>query len=644
MSYAPAYRTQKNDTDEILMWVNDVVEGADVPAFMKSLEALDTSLCDTSDHEAPTLSTPPRNKGGAPPRLPPYYFVAVLKVILEIGFRGETFTWPAVYNALWFRYTEAQLAIIGLAGWRDPERARQMRDAARLTRSATDRDGARRLRVVDDVSARAISAAIKVQHNEVGRLQDAMTRHCRFMDDDALPAGRRHTEKALKDARTPEIEQRRHIRSEFGNLLVQSAIRVAHAMYYEDADPNDPKTGLLRDYRGDVGVDEHQVAVANKHSTTPGTSTAKQMAKGNDHNRQYGFAHVIGMTAGIAVSRADSPKVPAILLAYALHDPTSGAHEGARDVLTSIDSSGLRPTLRGKAHHYVVGDKAYPAYIEFNEWMLANRWTMLGKFRADAAPFTDLAPRGTGPGPFQFNGATLCPGIGAEVLHANAHFDIPWERKNLTPEWLEKNDATVKLLTAAVMPTDGRPKPRKHPGRGRPAADAKPLENTWTLDVFCPAAGKNARVRCRLVSDSLDLPADKFPELKHAPDEDDPKAPECCTSEVGTMKVVLDKKTMKNWQPKMAGSWEHQDIYSPARTATESYFGRLMDRDTGDLDMYKIEWQKSPFVALGIASTIVATNQRVIESWQDDLRTNGGKAPKGLGERRRAHRQRLRGK
>lgn len=275
--------------------------------------------------------------------------------------------------------------------------------------------------------------------------------------------------------------------------------------------------------------------------------------------------------------------------------------------------------------------------------MLANRWTMLGKFRADAAPFTDLAPHGTGPGPYQFNGAVLCPGIGGEVLKANAGFDIPWERKNLTPEWLLKNDSTVELLTSAVMPTDGRPKPRKHPGRGRPSAGVKPLENSWTIDVFCPAAGRRAKVRCPLVSNSMDLPADKFPTLRHSPDPDDPKAPECCTSEVGAMKVVLDKKTMKNWQPKMAGSWEHQDIYSPARTATESYFGRLMDRDTGDLDMYKIEWQKNHFVALGIASTIVATNQRAIESWQDDLRKNDGKAPKGLGERRRAHRQWLRG-
>lgn len=131
--------------------------------------------------------------------------------------------------------------------------------------------------------------------------------------------------------------------------------------------------------------------------------------------------------------------------------------------------------------------------------------------------------------------------------------------------------------------------------------------------------------------------------MPHPPARDDPSAPECCTSKFGSMKVVLNKKHLKSWQSKMAGSWEHQDIYSPARTATESYFGRLMDRDSGDLDMYKIEWQKNAFVALGVASTIIATNKRVIEKWQDDLRKNNGKAPKGLGERRRAHREWLRG-
>lgn len=487
-----------------------------------------------------------------------------------------------------------------------------------------------------------METAIKVHHAEVNRLQAAMDRHCRFMDDNALPAARRHKNEDLKDARTPEIELRRDAQSGFGNLLIAAALRSANASHYPDA-AGDPSAGLMRDWKGDVGVDEHQVAVASRHSASDGVRTAKQLAKAHGNSRKYGFAHSIGLTAAIAVSRADAPKVPAVLLAYDLHDPGTGASAGARNALTAIEASGLRPTLRGKAHQYVVGDKAYPAYVEFNEWMLANRWTMLGKFRADAAPFADLSPQGTGPGPFQFNGAILCPGIGARYLQANAGFDIPWERKNLTPKWLADNDRTVEMLTAAVMPTDGRPKPRRHPGRGRPPIGAQPLENTWTVDVFCPAAGARARVRCPLVSRSLELPADEYPTMPHPPAKDDPTAPECCTSKFGSMKIVLNKKHLKSWQSKMAGSWEHQDIYSPARTATESYFGRLMDRDTGDLDMYKIEWQKNAFVALGVASTIIATNKRVIEKWQDDLRKNNGKAPRGLGERRRAHREWLRG-
>jgi hypothetical protein len=656
MTYAPAYRTHKDDTSDILEWANDVVERLDVPKFSEESGTRPSETCDdekepltVSGSHATAFAPALRNRGGAPAKLPPYLLSAVLKVILEIGFRGQIFTWTAVANALWFRYTEEQLAIIDLAGWRDPDRARQMKEGARLRGwSSVDGETQVRLHAIDDAKNRRIEASAKAYRAEVNRLQAAMDKQCRFMDDNSLPAGRRQPEKALTEARTAEMDARREVQRAFGNRLVWAALMSANAEYYPGVEAADLHAGLLRDYKGDVGVDEHQVAVASTHNNRRGSRVAKQLAKVHGHNRRYGAAHSIGFTGGIAVSRADSPKVPAVLLAYDLHDPASGAHSGARNVLQSIETSGLRPTLKSKAHQYVVGDKAYPSYIEFNEWLLANRWTMLGKFststtdKRGGAPFADMAPQGTGPGPFQFNGPFLCPGIGAEYLHANAGFDIPWERNNLTPEWLKANDDTVTLLSAAVMPTDGRPKPRKHAGRGRPAADAKPLENTWTVDVFCPAAGARAKVRCPRVSTSLELPADKFPTLGHAPAANDPSAPECCTSKYGTMKLVLDKKHMKSWQPKMAGSWDHQDIYSPARTATESYFARLMDRDSGDLNMHKIEWQKNVFVALGIASTVLATNKRVIEKWQDDLRDNEGKAPRGLGERRRAHRQHLR--
>ncbi len=410
MTYAPAHRTHKDDTDEILTWAHDVIERADIPGFVESAS---TRASDPSEREAetpidsttacepdPVGSVAPRNRGGAPVKLPQYQLVAVLKVILEIGFRGQIFTWTAVANALWFRYTEDQLATIGLAGWRDPDRAHLMKDGARLARTSTDGNAGPILRIVESATNRKVEASVKAYHAEVNRLQAAMDRQCRFMDDNSLPAGRRHTENALRKARTAEMEARRSIQGALGNRLVWAALVSANADYYPEVEATDLHAGLLRDYKGDVGVDEHQIAVASTHNSRPGTRGGKQLAKVHGHNRRYGSAHAIGFTGGIAVGRADSPKVPAVLLAYDLHDPSSGAHDGARNVLARIEASGLRPTLRSKAHQYVVGDKAYPGYIEFNEHLLANRWTMLGKFvtattdKRGAAPFADMAPQG----------------------------------------------------------------------------------------------------------------------------------------------------------------------------------------------------------------------------------------------------------
>lgn len=246
------------------------------------------------------------------------------------------------------------------------------------------------------------------------------------------------------------------------------------------------------------------------------------------------------------------------------------------------------------------------------------------------------------PGPYQFNGAFLCPGIGAKYLDENRGFDIPMDQ-DLTPIWLARNDAKVRQLTAAVMTTNGRPKPRKHARRGRPSIHAKPIENEWTVEVRCPAAAANPKVRCPRVETSLALPEDEYPTLHHAPKIDDP-APKCCTDDHGAMQLVMNAKHIKNWQTKMVGSWEHQDFYSPARTITESYFSRLKDQKTGALVLGKIEWKRNAFVSLAITASVLVTNARAIDKWEEDLRSRGDVPPPGLGPNRRRHRDYLRGK
>lgn len=660
MSYAPLHRLHSDDTDHALSMSDDLVNrSAIVPliedaARTSAAEGHSNSRRDsgpeTEKGDTATVvsmeEATRRRGGGAPRRLPQYALDMFFKVLFELAWRGDSFSWARFAFAVWFRYTDEQLALIGYRGWRDPARAEAMRPAA--TRAFGITPGARQ-RVLSDEALRRLKSSEDVWHAEVSRLADQMKRLLAPIDDTPLPAGRRHSLEATRNARTPAHDAARDLQRLVQNRLVRALLEQANEQYYPDVAAEDLFSGLLRNFKGDVGVDEHNVVVCTAYGQRNAVRSSKSLARYAHHVRREQQAMAVGLTAAVAVSRPDAPQVPPILLAFDLHDASSEADLGARNTLAVLDQVGLRPSLGGRGHQYVVTDKAYPRYLGFGEYLLANKWTILGKYvtatedKHGGAAYADMAPKdAVAPGPYQFNGAFLCPGIGADYLFANRGFDIPYDR-DMSPEWLARNDAIVDQLTAATMRTNGRPKPRKHNRRGRPSATAKPLENQWTVEVFCPASGANPKVRCPRVSTSMDLPEDQFPKMHHAPAKDAP-APECCTSDFGGMQLLLDEKNIKNWQDKMAGSWEHQDFYSPARNTTEAFFGRLMDRKTGDLTLGRIEWQRNAFVAMAITASVLVTNKRVIDKWEEDLQARGDVPPPGRGRERRANRQRMRNK
>lgn len=639
MTYASIHRMHQDDTDAALVWSNELVNESDLDNLASRPADVDRPDDGTDDSVVPISQGVVRNKGGAPARLPPYSVLMVMKVIIEIAWRGDTFTWTRVAFALWFRYTEGQMSSIGHGDWRDPARAAAMRPAAFQSDA-----GRPRMANAGDLEKR--QASEKMWRAEVNRLQEQMTHLMALIDDTPLPAARRHAISDTQKARTDEHDAARILRREVQNRLVKAGLVVANAEYYPGLEPHELSKGLLRDFKGDVGVDEHNVVVSTRYGQRAKNRPAKQLARYSGHVRREGQAMAIGLSAAIAVGRPDSPKVPPVLVGFDLHDAASGANAGGRNALAAMESVGLRPTPKGRGHQYVVVDKAYPRYVGFNAHLLENKWTILGKYVTGtdeirgAAPYADMSPAGSGTsGPYQFNGAILCPGIGANYLYENRGFDIPSDQ-DMSTEWMTSNQDKVRQLSAAVMRTNGRPKPRKQRGSGRPAAGSRPIENEWTIEVFCPAASANAKVRCPRVSTSMDLPASEFPTLAHAPEADAP-APKCCTDKFGAMQLVLDERHIKDHQTKMAGSWEHQDFYAPARTTTETYFGRLMDRDSGDLTNGKIEWQRNAFVALAITATILVTNKRAIDKWEADLRTSAYVVPLGAGARRREWRRNL---
>lgn len=646
MPIASIHRIHADETASVLLRAQAIVERSGAHLIEKVQKPGPPLSGDTSDNTVvPITRATGGNKGGAPVRLPQYAVIMFLIVLFELAWRGDTFSWTRFVYALWYRYSDDEMASIRLGGWRDPVRAAAMRPAA--FRAAGEAGSYVRELGADDL--RRLEASQRLWRAEVARAQLQMTRLLAPMDDTPLPAARRHSIAATAAARTDEHEVARALCRQVQNRLVRAGLEVANAEFYPDVDPEDLSAGLLRGYKGDVGIDEHNVVVSTSYGQRTKVRSAKSLARYAGHVRREKQAMAVGLSAAIAVSRPDSQKVPPVLVAFDLHDAASEANAGARHALEAMEANGLRPEVRGRGHQYVVVDKAYPYYVGFNKHLLANRWTIVGKYVTatdnvkGGAPFADMSPADApASGPYQFNGVFLCPGIGAKYLAENRGFDIPRDQ-DVTSEWLASNDPTVRQLTAAILSTNGRPKPRKQNRRGRPAAHAKPIENQWTVEVRCPAAVENPKVRCPRVSQSMELPESEFPTLHLAPKASEP-APKCCTDDHGAMQLVLNEKHIKNWQTMMAGSWEHQDFYAPARTTTERYFGQLMDSQTGDLTLGKIEWQRNAFVAMAITATVLVTNARVVDKWEEDLRANGDVPPAGHGPRRRAWRQHLRSK
>jgi hypothetical protein len=648
MPIASIHRIHADETASVLLRARAIIErsGASLIEGHRA-PALSESGGPSGDDTVVLIArAATRGRGGAPARHPQYAVDMSLIVLFELAWRGDTFSWTRFVYALWFRYTDDEMASIGLSGWRDPARAAAMRPAA--FRAAGETTSYVRELGAEDL--RRLEASQRLWRAEVARAQFQLTRLLAPIDDTPLPAARRHTIDATAAARTEEHEAARALCRQVMNRMVRAGLEVANTEYYPDVAPEDLSSGLLRGFKGDVGMDEHNVAVSTSYGQRTKVRSAKSLARYAGHVRREKQAMAVGLSAAIAVSRPDCPKVPPVLVAFDLHDAASEANAGARNALEAMEANGLRPEVRGRGHQYIVVDKAYPYYVGFNKHLLANRWTIVGKYVTatdkmlkGGAPFADMSPADApASGPYQFNGVFLCPGIGAKYLAENRGFDIPRDQ-DVTPEWLASNDATVRQLTAAIMPTNGRPKSRKQNRRGRPAANARPIEDQWTVEVRCPAAAENPKVRCPRVAHSMQLPENEFPTLHLAPKAEEP-APKCCTDDHGAMQLNLNEKHIKNWQTLMAGSWEHQDFYAPARTTTERYFGRLMNPQTGDLSLGKIEWQRNAFVAMAITATVLVTNARVIDKWEEDLRSNGDVPPAGHGPRRRAWRQHLRKK
>ena len=113
------------------------------------------------------------------------------------------------------------------------------------------------------------------------------------------------------------------------------------------------------------------------------------------------------------------------------------------------------------------------------------------------------------------------------------------------------------------------------------------------------------------------------------------EAPAVCHTQFST--VEMNEEQFNRWQPMMAGTWEHEDIYTTARSRNEWFHSQLTHKEGGNLGLGTIELRKNASFSIAVAMAAAVTNLKILQSWQEDLIMTG-KAPMHGGAHRKAER------
>jgi hypothetical protein len=564
---------------------------------------------------------PPRSTRGVKPQLPSYTTVAILCVIYELVAKNIPTTINEIVKALWYRYTPAQMKIIGLDRSRDPQRAQTLYPGPKATEE-------QRL------------AGAKVFAAEYTRLWQAIRDLFAPMDDTPLVANRsskkRPTVAEVRDAATnPDLVPKTALKHDVINALIASGLHVANALRRPGTTIHDG--GILDHYLGHLGIDETHLTVGT-WALRKGIAPGNYMARTHGHSKVYkGAPSNIGLTLAVTVAHPDQPTdVPALCLGAAIHHPTGGLGPAALRAVDAIEENNLRAQRRSSHTQQIVFDGGYTEAIDLNRGLAARGYGMVMKYAKDQQTLHEIMainhPDGTRtPGLIMFNGRLLCPGA-AKALLARAGLTVPdfKDRINLDgtkraytgKELADREDLLARILPL-VMPTNGRPKEMPGNPRGGQAKNAITGEPVMQVTVTCPdMAGK---VRCPIWSDFHNADRAHLPIVPNPPSHlPKNRRPNCCENGKGTMSARIPLQIFKDWQDQMAGTWEHADFYGSARSATERYNALIKCAHGGaNLNKGAVPVRKAAPFALFTVMAIVHANRSSIETWYAHIAKTG---------------------
>lgn len=607
MAIAPAIRTSGRNTTEILKIGRGIVEHS---------RALDL------------LPQKPETNVGRPAVHGQYNLCGVFCTMFEHMYSGHAMSMANVTRALWFDYTDEQMAIIGLEGLRTPQRVLQMKPlGGRLA------------------SREQLLAAERAIKSECQRFYDFCRKNLAVMDDTPLPGkwakADRPTRAQVRAARlNPDLDAPRELAGMVLNRILMGSLMYANEARFPGASLHE---GLLRDHLGDVAVDETHVTTgivaAGEGFADDSAAPANMLAEAHPKNRRTRSGPAMGLTLALTAARSDRARVPNVALAMALHEPTGGDRDGLLNAVRRLEENGLRPLRRGNAQQYVIGDQGYSRLDGMNRALHAMGYSMVMEYPKNARVFHDLGLRATsdeGPavattGPYLFQGRIVCPGIGRDLIAKGRFTAKEW----MTDEQIREHDDKERLLTAATMRTNGRPKEVSGRKRGGQRKGEKAPEPMMQVTVACPAV--RGQVRCPIIAETMEDQTLKGKPLLHAAPWQEENRPSCCEND--ETRIVLTDKQFKQWQPHMAGTWEHFDLYGPIRSRNEAFNSRLgTPHEGGNLRHESIAFRNNAMVGLAIAFSVAAANIKEIESFDSTLIRNRGLAPIGTGPKRRERR------
>ena len=269
MSIAPGYRIHSGNDDAII--------------------ALGIKFVDKSGAVDMLPAARAHSGAGRPTKLAPYNLRALLICMFEIAWSGDVLSCANILRRLWADYSDRIMSDIGLPNLRSDERVRPM----------IPRDGPGNLTVEQ---MRTADSAIDAEYKRLWKFLDVALES---VNTNALPATQRHTRGALDKTRAAEVlvapsRMLKQVMSRF----VAASIEVHNDIHFPET--SGPLDGILKDWTGDVAVDEHIMTADLGEGTGAAPNrmnSANQQARAFAHIRRTKFGSGIGFTFAVASSR-----------------------------------------------------------------------------------------------------------------------------------------------------------------------------------------------------------------------------------------------------------------------------------------------------------------------------------------------------